>query len=477
MHIKPPSVSRLVVLAAMVARPASASAQLALADALREADRHNVANRVATATVAADRARALGALAGVLPTARIEVGALRTTDPIGAFGTSLRQRTITATDFDPPRLNFPAPISNVGTALVGELPLVNADAWAGRRAARGAVEAGDAAREWTRVGTRVEVIRAYFGAVLATERVTTLSASVRAAQAHLRQAQAMTREGVVTRADALLAAVRAGDLDALLAEARAAADDARRQLLVSIGREVRADPEVQLPLPAALPDGDAIRRVVAPDTGDVPMAWSSRPDVRAASAGRRAARADARRTQGALLPRVNAFARYEWNTPSALFAGRSNWTVGVMGSLPLVHSATAWGDAQGASARARAADAGADGALARARLEDAATRSALRVALERLTIAEQGAAQGTEAQRIVEKRYAAGLASIAELLDAQAAATATALAWSHARYAVIAAAAERRRAIGGDPGTLVALDHAPLSTTSPSEPTTHVTDR
>ena len=44
-----------------------------------------------------------------------------------------------------------------------------------------------------------------------------------------------------------------------------------------------------------------------------------------------------------------------------------------------------------------------------------------------------------------------------ELLDAQATETGSALALSHARYGVIAAAAARRQALGTDPGTLAVI--------------------
>ena len=47
-----------------------------------------------------------------------------------------------------------------------------------------------------------------------------------------------------------------------------------------------------------------------------------------------------------------------------------------------------------------------------------------------------------------------------ELLDAQAVETGSALALSAARYGAIAAAAERRQALGGDPATLATLDDA-----------------
>ena len=63
-----------------------------------------------------------------------------------------------------------------------------------------------------------------------------------------------------------------------------------------------------------------------------------------------------------------------------------------------------------------------------------------------------------EAHRLVEKRYVGGLATIAELLGAEATATGAALAHAAARYAVIDAVAQHRRAIGADPGAIARLD-------------------
>ena len=58
------------------------------------------------------------------------------------------------------------------------------------------------------------------------------------------------------------------------------------------------------------------------------------------------------------------------------------------------------------------------------------------------------------------RKYEGGLATVVELLDAQAQETRSALGFAGARYAAIAAAAERRRALGGDPATLEALDNS-----------------
>jgi outer membrane protein TolC len=185
---------------------------------------------------------------------------------------------------------------------------------------------------------------------------------------------------------------------------------------------------------------------------------SARDDVRAAQAGVAAASADRRRAASTMLPRVNGFARYDWNDPRTLYAGTKNWTVGVMASWSVFGGNAELADLAATSARADAARAGLDAVQAQSRLErdDAARR--LTVSLERLTLAGQSAEQSREAYRLVQKRYDGGLATIAELLAAEASATGASLANVAARYALIDAIATWRRASGGDPAALTALE-------------------
>jgi outer membrane protein TolC len=165
-------------------------AQLTLGEALRHADAAAFANRIATATTGAANAQRLAPLRGILPSLRVEGGYLRTTDPIGAFGTRLRQREIAQSDFDPARLNFPDPIGNYSAGLVAEQPLINADSWLARRAASRAASASESGAGWARISTRVDVIRAYYGAVLAEERAAMLDAAAEAAHCSPRCAPA-----------------------------------------------------------------------------------------------------------------------------------------------------------------------------------------------------------------------------------------------------------------------------------------------
>ncbi len=470
------SLAPAALIAALVAYAPPAGAQLTLGDALRRADHAAYGNRIAAGNTEEQRARALLAARGILPSLRFEAGYLRTTDPVAVFGTKLRQGTISPDDFAPQQLVNPAATGNYQGAIVIEQPIFNADAWTGRRAALRAAEAGRASQEWTQVSLRADVVRAFYGAVFAAERTATMRISARTAHAHVAQAEALVRQGMVTKSDALLASVRAGEIDAQLAEALGDSAIAGRRLALLIG-DYHADSRDQKAIvPNVLPTAAVIREITARDTAFAEP--DERADVIAAATALDAARSDVLRARSAYLPRVNGFARYDRNSRTRPFTGETNWTVGVLASWSPFSGAGEVAEHRAAAARLASAKARAEAAEASAGLDVEATRTALAVSLIRLAIAERAVTQSAEARRIVSRRYAEGLATVVELLDAQTAETQSALSLAQARYAAISAAAARRQALGGDPGTLAAFDSASASAdSSPPRPTAPDADR
>lgn len=429
---------------------------LTLADAVREADREAFAVRAALAESAASRASARVPLRGILPALRLEAGATRTTDPIGVFSGLLRQRRVTPAAFDPGRLNSPLPLTNVSSGVVVELPLLNADAWHGVAAARAASDATVATGAWATTQARSAVIRAYFGAIVAAERASALDDALGAANATARQTNAMVREGMVTKSDALQANVRVANANA---EFIAAHDDARtaaESLALALGRSGGVMPSLR----GALPSDSVIRALAMRDTmADLPTVTTvERNDVLAARAAQHAAVADRRRAEASLLPRINSFARVDWNTPASVVGGRTSWTVGVLASWSLFDGGTALADREGARARAVGARVGVEAALARSRLEAGAARRGIASGLQRLELAALADAQGREAARLVQRRYAGGLATIAELLAAESSVAANALSHSMARYALLDAMTTWRTASGATVSDLITLD-------------------
>lgn len=425
---------------------------LSLGQALDRGDLTAYANRAARGAEQTQAADATRTLRGILPTLRVDAGFVRTTDPVAVFGTSLRQRTIAQQDFDPARLNFPAPTPNYTAAVVIEQPLFNADAWAGRGAASLMTQAITAATRWTAIDARSDIVHAYYAAILAHNEVATLDAALSAAREHSRQAEAMVKNGLATPSDALLASVKAGEVETALIEARGRAATARLGLAVALG----SPSDTAFALPRALPPSRAIA-ALARDARDA-LPQRVRDDVASAQLRHAAAERDAGRAKALYLPRINSFARYDWNAATQPFGGSRNWTVGVMASWTPFAGASELAELRATRGLETAAEAQRAGIEARAQLERAQSAVGLDVGLARLEIAERATQQSTDAHRIVSRKYAGGIATIGELLDAAAVETSSRLGHAAARYALIVAIAAQYRALGGDPGVLRALD-------------------
>lgn len=439
----------LAFLAALWPATAHGQAPLTLGQAMARADSLAYPNRIAQAHAAgrsADRDRTLQAL---LPSLRAEAGWIRSTEPLSAFGFTLQQRSVTRAAFDPDRLNYLPATSNLGTGLVLEQPLINTDLWFARGAATSMANAAAAQARWTASGTRLDVIAAYFGGVLAREQVAALEAGHAAARSHVRMAESLLGQGMVTRSDVLLAEVKAGELEVGLAAARG-------DLALAVGRlatTVGTPDDLGLSLPSVLPSLALIRQL-----DQTPDSTLSRADLEAARLGVEAAEDNLRRAKATMLPRINSFARYDWNDSSALAGGTPSWTIGVMASWSFFSGGAELADQRAARAQRDGAQAMADAAGAAARLDRVARKNDLDVALVAAAIGDQAVTRSAEASRIVARKYQGGLATVTELLEAQAMETRSQLEYSAARYRAILAAGAWQQALGGDLTTLTILD-------------------
>ncbi len=452
----PRVVSLLVALwaASVGIHPRVLAAQgITLVDALARADEAAYANRMAKGDHRAQSGAALGALQGVLPTLRVDGGYMRTTDPLNSFGILLRQRAVTLAAFDPDALNHPDAMRNYAVGLVVEQPLFNPDAWMGRAAAVQASKAAGARTSWTREQIRFEVIQAWFGVAVAEQRVATLEAALAAARRHVSRAESMVAAGLVTRSDALLASVKAGEVEADLIAARGAVRSAHRGLALLMGLDESDLP----PVSGELPSPAAMRMLLEGRAEGESGAWRERPDVQAAEWQADAARLDQRRAAATLLPRLNGFARVDWHDRTTPFGGDRSWTVGVMASWSLFGGGKELGDLRTSGGRREVARAMAEGTRAQAEVEVGDAETARNVAQARLVIAESAVTQSAEAHRIVARKYEGEIATVLELLDASAAETRSRLGLAAALFEAIRSEARWRLVRGDDLSALARL--------------------
>jgi outer membrane protein TolC len=399
-----------VALAAAAPAPARAAAPLSIEDALRAAWRQNDA--LAASEHGADAARldAESARDRRLPELQLSARALRTDEPMMAFGTRLDQGRIATEDFAPPRLNDPDAIGGyqVGATLTQVL-YGGGRITAGRRAAQAAATAGQHDHARRRQEVAAQVVEAYFGSQAADEGARYAEDVLAHARETERFVRARAADGAALESEVGRATAFRAQAEADLAAAHQRLSSARSALVLLAGEEAR-DAELTTPLDAES-GGFAAAVAVSPDL-------SARPDLAAARARTEAAGAAVGLARGALLPEVFAQASAE-AARSADLAEGTGWTTLMLG----VRWRLGVADARAISAaRARQESAA---AMVRwqerqASREVAEARRAIESADVRVRSAQEALAASETARTIREARHRQGLLPLTEVLDAEA---------------------------------------------------------
>jgi outer membrane protein TolC len=401
--------------------------QLSLEAAIDRAQEHNPSLRAERAESEMAAGRAQQATPAFLPSIGVDMGFLRTNDPVAVFGLKLRQANFQGDDLGLDALNNPDPYNGFNTVATVELPIFTAEGIFGYSAAKRAAAAREAATTRAVGATTFFVTQTYWDAQLAARRVEALETALEAAQGHARQAEAMQQQGLVTSLDARLARVHAADTETQLLATRAAAENALSAL-----RTLLAMPDsVAVSLTDSLDGSDP----TACHATEAACTIDNRGDVLAHRLGSDAASAAVKSAWGKNLPAIAAFGSVGYFGQSSFFGtGSSNWTVGIGLQWKLFPGLAGVGAVNEAKAEQRAADARSEAAERQAELEVNSTRRMLAAAAARVTVATSANNEAQEALNQARLRYQTGAAPITELLDVQAVATSATLSLLSARH-------------------------------------------
>ena len=440
----------LLLAASLGALPAPGT-ELTLAEAVERAARQNPAARAARerASSAASQAE-IAARAANWPRLGL-AGAWTATDSAAAvFGQTLDAGRITAGDFALDRLNEPSPRGHLSTALALELPLdAFAKAAPARRGADAQWRAAQRAAEEVELEVRLRTAEAWHRALVARRAVAATEKALAGAVARESQLDAQAAEGAALRADLLRARARRRALEGDLATRRGEERSGLAALTLAVAAGEPLEPAACDPAMA----GAAELGCAPPaDPGDL-VAWLERTDRRpavvAAAALRDGAAEATRAAEREARPDLMLLARLQ-DDRGPLADGRTSGTAGLF---------LRWGlyDPQRAARREAARTAStaveADAAAARdgARFEIENAWHRARSARARWLAARGGTEEGQEALRVVRERRTAGLATLTDELETEAAALAAELNELAAAAEASIARAVLERAAGASP--------------------------
>jgi outer membrane protein TolC len=350
----------------------------------------------------------------------------RSNNPVFVFGSLLEQSRFGPENFAVDSLNNPDSLNNFRTAINLKWSVFDQMQSSARVAqARIGQEQADHQKQMVKQQVRFEVIRAYFGVLLAQQRKDVTEEAVKMGEADRKRIADFFESGLVVQSDLLSAEVQLAEFRQQQVQASGDLVTAHAFLNTVLGTPVQTLQRVS---------GQLIdKQFFLAETDElIRQALQNRPDYARAGSAVKSSEEGVRGAKGNYLPRVDVFSSYGISGKD-LTSGSSDYAVGAGLTFNLFDS--------GRGARldkARAAQ-----STAAAEHEHLANQVRLEVmqayqdyvsAKERLNVAARIVTQAQEALRIVQDRYKEGLTTITEVLRAQTAYLRTRLNLISSRY-------------------------------------------
>jgi len=374
------------------------------------------------------------------PHLNLSLTATRSNDALNAFGLKLGQERIGLADFNPATLNAPASINNFNSRIELLVPVYNGGMVQSYiDTAKAYVRAAQSGDEVARQQLTKHVLMAYQGVHTARAYIKLAEEARAAAEEYVRISDKLHKQGMVVKSDVLSAKVNLQDIKVKVVEAKNAEAAALNQLALLMGKSLDESLDVGEPVTPAMLDG-SVTDLRAQALNDHAGLRALRNQLEGASAQVGAARSGKK-------PQFNVMLRQDWNDKNPGFDASSYTVAGVL----------SWAAFDGGINNAtidRAQAARAEVAAKLRQAEDGigyqvtdARRKSLE-AEEKIGVREGGVEQAQEAQRLVRKRYENGMATLIELLGAQAQLDKAGADLVAARYELAVNRAELKRAVG-----------------------------
>ena len=405
---------------------AEEQAALTLSSAVDKALKNNPLIRMTLSGREIADAQLREARAGWFPLLQFSETFTRGNNPVFVFGSLLEQARFGPQNFQISALNNPDPLSNFRTALNLRQTLFDQlQTYTRVTQARLGQQQADLQKAMVEQQVRFEVIRSYYGILVAHAKKDVAEEAVKMAESDVKRTRDRFQSGLVVESDLLAAEVQLAEFRQQQIDAEGDVAIAYAALNTVLGLPVDTSQKVTGEL--------ADKRFEAEKKEElIRLALLHRPDYVRSGYNIQSNKEGVAGAKREYLPRLDLFGNYGMSGKD-LSSGSSDYTIGASLTFNIFDA--------GRSARiskARAAE-----SMATAEQEHLANQIRLEVvrayqqhvsARERLAVAGQVIDQATETHRIVQNRYREGLTTITEVLRAETALVRSRLNLVAARY-------------------------------------------
>lgn len=255
--------------------------------------------------------------AGFLPQVNFSYAALSTNNPLNVFGFKLQQRTVTAADFNPDKLNHPSGTPDFATKIEMLQPLINMDAVYMKKGAMVQMESFQLKTKRTKEYLTFETQKAYYQLQLAHQAVSVLEEALSTVKSFYDFTNNRFDQGLVQKSDLLNVEVQSLDVESQLHEAKSNVANASDYLSVLMDR----------------PTGTVYTTVEITEERTEekmePAISQNRSDFLALEKAMDATGLVMKSLKMKYLPRLNAFGSYQWNDKKFAAFNANSYLAGI----------------------------------------------------------------------------------------------------------------------------------------------------
>ncbi len=399
---------------------------LTFEQSVKQALQNNPEITAADGNIAQAEAALKAAKGARLPQINTELNVINSDDALNVFGMKLQERQASFADFgfadfnttnpnilsvQPDQLNNPGDWTHYNAKIQLLIPIWNGGKIAGYQdQAKAMAQAARYGKNAVKQFLTYNVFRAYDAVHTARAYIEVAQKALAAAESYVKTTKNMVEQGIVVKSELLRALVNRSEaqlaLDRAKNQEQLALDALRTLLAMEMGEAIEVGDRVDISLPA--------EDVVAL----VNMALAQNPKLAALRQQYESNLAEVKVAQAARYPHINALAEKNFNSDHFGFQADS-YTVALQAKWKLAD----FGITQATVSRMRAK---ANTQAAKLKSEENQVRLQViqawrnyQVANKKITTTRLNEEQAAEANRLVLKRYKAGVATITELLASQ----------------------------------------------------------
>ncbi len=332
-----------------------------------------------------------------------------TNNPLMAFGSKLNQERIAAMDFDPTKLNDPKSISNFGTKVEVQQPIINMDAVYQKKAGEVKVDVLKIKTERIREYIQFELKKAYMMLQLAYKMVETLENAKATTLANKKVIDNYFKNGLIQKSEVLYMEVRVSEIESQIQTAKSNVRNASDYVYFLLNEDSHSEvlqPKEPLEYQGSLTSEDTKLN-------------ANRKDLQAYNKSLEAYDWLIKSSKSKFLPRLNAFGSWEMYDNKIAQFDASGYLVGLQLSWNVFDGLKSKSEQEKYKSELTKAQTEIQQYNKQSELELSKANRSVEDAESKIVFTQKAWEQSKEAYRIRKNRYDQGLEKSADVLSAE----------------------------------------------------------